>query len=171
MTFRRLIAPLTIAIILTIARGGALAQSAFPEPLPGQVGKPPVNGNSPNATVPVPEAEASDECRKEFVPLREEAERRGQLIKAASDRHAPPDEVCKLIGSFAQAEIKMIKYVEKRPAECAIPPQQIGDQLRAGHKNTEALQKRVCTLAQQMRERGPAGPTGDFWPASTLPPT
>ena len=54
---------------------------------------------------------------KEFVPLREEAEKRGKLIKAASERHAPPDEACKLIGNFGQAEIKMIKYVESQRRE------------------------------------------------------
>src|SRR5471030_1809636 len=42
----------------------------------------------------------SDACMKNFMPLREEAEKRGKLIKAASERHAPPDEACKLIESF-----------------------------------------------------------------------
>ena len=91
---------------------------------------------------------------KEFLPLREDAEKRGKLIKAASDRHAPPEEACKLIGSFGQAELKMIKYVEANGAKCGIPPQ-IPEQLRNGHKNTETMQKKVCTMAQQR----PAGPS------------
>jgi hypothetical protein len=95
---------------------------------------------------------------KGFVPLREEAEKRGKLIKAASDRHAPPDEACKLIGNFGLAEIKMIKYVETHAAKCGIPPQ-ISDQLKAGHKNTESMQKKVCQVAQQQQQRGPAGPS------------
>ena len=95
---------------------------------------------------------------KEFAPLREEAERRGKMIKAASDRHAQPDEACKLIGNFGQAEIKMIKYVEAHSANCGIPAQ-IADQLKAGHKGTEALQKKVCAVAQQVQQRGPQGPT------------
>jgi hypothetical protein len=33
-----------------------------------------------------------DACTKEFVPLRREAEERGKLIKAASERHAPPND-------------------------------------------------------------------------------
>ena len=106
---------------------------------------------------------------KGFAPLREEAERRGKLIKAASDRKAPPDEACKLIGNFGQAEIKMIKYVETNSAKCGIPPQ-IADQLRTGHKNTEKMQKQVCTMAQRHPSADPdrdevLGP-GDFWPAS-----
>jgi len=78
-----------------------------------------------------------DACAKEFVPLRREAEQRGKLIKAASERHAPPDETCKLIGNFALSEIKMIKYIEANPAKCGFRPQ-IADQLRISHKNTEA---------------------------------
>ena len=84
---------------------------------------------------------------KGFVPLREDAEKRGKLIKAASDRKASPDEACKLIGSFGQAELKMIKYVETNSAKCGIPPQ-IADQLRNGHKNTEKMQKQVCGMAR-----------------------
>ena len=83
---------------------------------------------------------------KGFVPLREEAEKRGKLIKAASDRKASPDEACKLIGNFGQAELKMIKYVETNSAKCGIPAQ-IADQLRNGHKNTEKMQKQVCGMA------------------------
>jgi hypothetical protein len=95
---------------------------------------------------------------KAFVPLREEAEKRGKQIKAASDRHAPPAEACKLIANFGQAELKMIKYIETNSAKCGIPPQ-IGDQLKAGHKNTEAMQKKVCDVAQQAQTKGPAGPS------------
>jgi len=94
---------------------------------------------------------------KEFLPLREDAERRGKLIKAASDRHAPPEEACKLIGNFGHAELKMIKYVEANAAKCGIPPQ-IPEQLKNGHKNTETMLKRVCDVAQN-QQRGPAGPS------------
>ena len=76
---------------------------------------------------------------KGFMPLREEAEKRGKLIKAASDRKAPPDEACKLISNFGAAEVKMIKYIEANAAKCGIPPQ-IGDQLKNSHKNTEQMQ-------------------------------
>ena len=90
--------------------------------------------------------------------MREEAEKRGKLIKAASDRHAPPDEACKLISSFGAAEIKMIAYIKTNSAKCGIP-EQIGDQLKNGHKNTEKMQKQVCNVAQQAATRAPAGPS------------
>jgi len=77
------------------------------------------------------------------VVLREEAEKRGKLIKTAGERHAPPDEACKLIASFSQAEVKVIEYVETHAAKCGIPPQ-IADQLKSGHKSAEAMQWKVC---------------------------
>jgi hypothetical protein len=101
---------------------------------------------------------AGEACMKEFMPLREDAEKRGKMIKAASDRHAGPDEACKLIKNYSQAEVKMLKYIESHQAKCGIPPQ-IGDQLKAGHKNTEALEVKVCNVAQQMQQRGPTGPS------------
>jgi hypothetical protein len=140
LIIRRLIVPLAAAVVIVHA-GQALAQSAFPAPLPSagviknDPAFPPVNGAAPAVSVGAPpsssfpvngaapvtgsafergpappsQAGAADECMKGFMPLREDAEKRGKLIKAASDRHAAPAEACKLIGSFGQAEIKMIK--------------------------------------------------------------
>jgi hypothetical protein len=175
---RRLIVPLTIAVV-TIHAGQAFAQGAFPAPLPnGQAAPagnaspfPPVNGAAPVAATgaspfpatgaaPIagggmggpPSSGGADACMKAFVPLREEAEKRGKLIKVASDRKASPDEACKLIRNYSAAEIKMLKYVETNSAKCGIPPQ-IADQLRNGHKNTEKMQAQVCNVAQQQAQQ------------------
>jgi hypothetical protein len=125
----------------------------------------PVNGAAPvtgsafeRGPAPPSQAGPGEDCMKAFLPLREEAEKRGKLIKAASDRHAPPDEACKLIGNFGKAEINMIKYVEGHAAKCGIPPQ-VADQLKTGHKNTEKMEKQVCAVAQQAQTRAPAGPS------------
>jgi hypothetical protein len=179
---RRLIVPLTVAVV-SFHAGHVFAQGAFPAPLPNQNASPfpPVNGAAPSAAVGAPSpfpsqgaapvagggfgggpppqaAGGQDACMKGFVPLREEAEKRGKMLKAASDRKATPDEACKLIGNFGAAEIKMIKYVETNSAKCGIPPQ-IADQLKNGHKNTEKMQTQVCNVAQQAATRGPAGPS------------
>jgi hypothetical protein len=123
-------------------------------------GAAPVEGSAFGGPGPAAPSQAAggEDCMRQFVPLREEAEKRGKLIKAASDRHAPPDEACKLIGNYGQAEIKMIKFVESHQAKCGIPPQ-VSDQMKAGHKNTETLLKKVCAVAQQAATRGPAGPS------------
>jgi hypothetical protein len=91
---------------------------------------------------------------KGFMALREEAEKRSKLIKAAGARHAAPDEFCKLFENFGQVEVKMIKYVEANSAKCGIPAT-VPDQLKKNHGNTENYQKQACTVAQQR----PAGPS------------
>jgi hypothetical protein len=184
---RRLIVPLTFAVV-TLHAGHGFAQGAFPAPLPnGQAAPasnaspfPPVNGAAPSASIGAPSpfptngaapltgsafergpappsGGPAEACMKSFMPLRAEAEKRGKMIKAASDRHATPDEACKLIGNYSAAELKMIKYVEANATKCGIPPQ-IAEQLKGGHKNTEKMQKQVCTVAAQ-RPTGPAGPS------------
>jgi hypothetical protein len=192
----RSMVPLMLAAAFIVQAAPAGAQNPFPAPLPNQGGVirndpafPPVNGGAPSGggfpsggAAPVtgaggfgpppgaaPQAGGADACMKNFVPLREDAEKKGKAIKAASDRHAGPDEACKLIASFGKAEQKMISYVETNAAKCGIPPQ-IGDQLKAGHKNTEAMQAKVCNVAQQMQNRAPAGPSlSDVVGSSTAP--
>jgi len=161
-------------------------QAAAASPPANDPAFPPVNGSAPTASIgapasPFPSAGVApvmggaggfgpppgarppqggppDACMKAFIPLREDAEKKGKMIKAASDRHAMPDEACKLIGNYAAAETKMISYVDKNSEKCGIPPQ-IADQLKAGHKGTESLKTKVCNAAEQMKTRGPAGPT------------
>jgi hypothetical protein len=102
-----------------------------------------------------------DACMKEFVPLRQEAEARGRLIKAASERHASPGEACELIGSFAQSEIRMIGYVDANATKCAIAPEVV-DELRAAYNRTEVMRKKICAVAQQAPGRGPVGDFDDM---------
>src|SRR3954468_21075186 len=150
LIIRRLIVPLTVAALAALM-GEAGAQGAFPAPLPNQAAPanaspfPPVNGAAPSASTsgpspfnngaaPIsgsafdrgpapPSGGPSEACMKGFVPLREDAEKRGKLIKAASERKAQADETCKLIESYSQAEIKMMKYIQLNSAKCGIPPQ------------------------------------------------
>jgi len=194
---RRLIVPLTMALF-AVAGSQANAQGAFPAPLPGAAAPandsafPPVDGMNPRPMIGAPPAFPSggappvsggfsqappqggppggEDCMKQFLPLRTEAEKRGALIKAASDRRAPPDEACKLIKSFAQAELKMIKYIETNAQKCGIPAQ-VPEQMKKGHKGTEVMEKKVCDAAQQVQQRGPAGPSlSDVLGSSTAAP-
>jgi hypothetical protein len=108
-------------------------------------------------------------CMKEFLPLREDAEKKGKLLRAASDKHATAEEACKLIKNYGVAESKMISYIEGHSSKCGIPPQ-IGEQLKTGHKNTENMQQKVCAVAQQAQART-AGPSlSDMLGSSTALP-
>ncbi len=136
------------------------AQAAAPVAAPAASSPFPSQGAAPFGGAPQgPTSGAADACMKGFVPLRQEAEKRGKLIKDASDRKAPPDVACKLIGNYSAAEVKMIKYVEANAQKCGIP-QQVTDQLKAGHKNTEGLLQKVCGVAQQMvQQKAAAAPS------------
>lgn len=147
---------------------GAAPAAAAPSPAFGRAPAPssafgaapasfPAAGASPFAAPPT-QGGPPDNCMKEFLPLREEAEKRGHALKAASDKHQGPDVACKLIGNFIQAEVKMMKYIETNSARCGIPPQ-ISEQLKKGHKSSEAMQEKICNAAANMKSQGPAGPS------------
>jgi hypothetical protein len=148
MVHRQVLFALAVFVSLS---GMVLAQSTFPAPLPGDNSPssvPPATGRAPGAaSFPAP---PQGECMNEFLPLRQEAERRGQLIREASGRHASPGEACKLIGNFVQAETKMIEYVQVKSAVCGIPSN-ILDQLNMGHKHTVEMKTRICNEATQKR--------------------
>jgi len=96
------------------------------------------------------------------------AETKAKLIQAAGKSKAPPQEACKLIGNFAQAEAKMIKFVDGHMQKCGIPAQ-VAQQMKKGHANTTQLQQRVCAAAQQ-QQAGPAGPSlSEALGSATLP--
>ena len=125
--------------------------SAFPSN-----GAPPVGGGgfgAPQQAGPP----GGEDCMKGFMPLRQDAEKRGAAIKAASERKAPPEEACKLISAFSQSEVKMISYIEANAQKCGIPPS-VSQQMKTGHKNTEGMRAKVCNVAQQQQQRGPVAP-------------
>jgi hypothetical protein len=142
---------------------GAAPAASFGQPsaFPSN-GAAPIAGGAPTQPMGAPPpapggAGPSEACMKGFVPLREEAEKRGKLIKAASERHAAADEACKLIENYSHAELKMMEYVKLNQAKCGIPPQ-ITEQMKKGHVGTEAMIKKVCGMAQAQKA-GPAGPS------------
>ena len=162
-------------MLVALATFSAMAQapSPFPAPLPGEQTTSPLATfpTSPNASAPPfsstapwpdPPPAPDNPCVGEFRPLRAEAERRGQLLRAASERHAAPEEACRLMGEFIAAEVKMMKYVELKGSACGIP-RNIMDQLNSGHKHSEDMRTRICTAAAATRKRWPEGTvTTDF---------
>jgi hypothetical protein len=112
-------------------------------------------------------------CFKDFVPLREAAEKRANMIKNASERKAPRPEVCQLFKNFAVAEAKVVKFVTDNQSACQIPPQAVS-QMKANHDRTMKTRDQVCAagpmgaapgapppgprLSDELGVRGVAGP-------------
>jgi hypothetical protein len=82
-------------------------------------------------------------CFKEFVPLRDAAEQKGLLIKAAVERKADRQEVCKLFKVYAAAESKVMKFITENKEQCQVPQQAV-NQMQANHDRTVKTRDQVC---------------------------
>jgi hypothetical protein len=109
------------------------------------MGAPPpgARGGGPQAGPP---GEQEPPCFKEFLALRQEAQKKASLINAAKDRNPPPtrEEMCQTIKTFAAAEAKVIKFVVDNQASCGIPGDAI-TQMKAGQAQTVKFRTTVCS--------------------------
>ncbi len=110
---------------------------------------------------------------RDFLPLKEEAQKRGGLIQAAANRKAARQEVCQLFKNFEASEAKVVKYVTTNQAQCHIPPEAVS-QMKANHDRTVKTRTQVCAsgpmgaapgtpppgpkLSDELGVRGVAGP-------------
>jgi hypothetical protein len=155
-------------------------ETAPAAPLPG-TGAAPAMGAPQQAATPrgapqsAPPGEQEPPCFKQFVALRQEAQKKANLINTAKDRNPPPtrEEMCQVVKNFAAAEGKVIKFVVDNQASCGIPPEAI-TQMKAGATQTAKFRTAVCTggpaaakaapppgpkLSDELGIRGIAGPT------------
>ena len=89
-----------------------------------------------------------------FPALREEVEKGGALIKAASARKASREEVCPIFKSFAAKEGKMLAFLETNQKLCGVPPK-IVTQVKANHAKTVQLRNTVCSTGPAAPAAGP----------------
>jgi hypothetical protein len=132
------VAPLVI--LTALAAPGASAQM-FTGPTGQMAAPPPQQGMPP--------------CMAEFVPLRQEAEKRAGAVKAGAERKASREEICALFKSFSDAEVKVIKYLTTNATACGIPPQAIAE-TKASHGRTTTTMQKICS-AQAVGEGRPRG--------------
>ncbi len=108
------------------------------------------------AQAPPPMGGQQPPCMNDFMPLRNDAEKKAAAVRAAHDKKATPQEACRLIGAFAEAEGKVLKYVEKNGSWCGIP-QQVVQGMKTNHAHTEELRRQICMAAANPPR--PPGPT------------
>jgi len=95
-------------------------------------------------------------CIKAFLKLRDETGKKADAIRAASEKHATPQEACALFNAFFAAEVKMIKYAADNSRSCGIPPE-VEVNLKKGHAHTADIRGKVCQAAA--RPAQPAAPS------------
>lgn len=139
-------APAAAAAPSAFDRGAAPMGGGFG----GGMGGPPGGGGGPSAE--------QQDCMKQFGPLREDAEKRANLVRAASQKKASPQEACKLIGNFHAAEGKLLKFVTSKQKACGIPAE-IPSQMKAGHARTSQMLKQVCNVANAPQSGPAAAPS------------
>jgi hypothetical protein len=136
----------------------AAAQMLGPGMGPG-MGFPGAGGGAPNfnsaPAAPPPGQQQMPPCFKEFTPIREEAQKRADILKAAMMKKVPREEACGLIKSFAAAEAKVVKFVTANAQGCGIPPQAI-TAMKTNHERTVKMETQVCSAAAgPQRQTGP----------------
>ena len=82
-------------------------------------------------------------CMVEFAKLRDDVQKRGLAAKAAGQRKASREEMCKHITAFSAAELKWVKYTETNVTSCGIPAEVV-QQLKQVHTNTEQTKEKIC---------------------------
>jgi len=154
MTLRRL--PILLIAALLAPAVPAAAQTFQPVPSQG-FGQP---------LAPAPQQQQPP-CMTDFVRLRTDTEKKAAAVRAASERHATPQEACKLFNVFIAAEDAMIKFIKDNSSWCGIPPQVL-TQIQQGHTAASNVRTRVCQVAA--RPQGPAAPSlSDALGANSVP--
>ncbi|HTV37110.1 MAG TPA: hypothetical protein VMF12_11835 [Xanthobacteraceae bacterium] len=85
-----------------------------------------------------------------FIPLRDDAKQKAELIMAAEKRHADPKELCTIVSRFYIAEGAALKFLESNKTWCGIPEQAITG-AKATHEKTLRFRDMVCNAGAQRR--------------------
>jgi hypothetical protein len=101
---------------------------------------------------PGPGGAGAQQCMAEFAKLRDEVQSKGMAAKAAGQKKASREEMCKLITSYSASEAKWVEFTKTGVTNCGIPPQ-IATQLKDVHAHTEKTKEQICAA-------GPAGGGG-----------
>ena len=95
-------------------------------------------------------------CMKDFIPLRDDTEKKASAVRAASKRKATPQEACGLFNALLAAQDKLTKFVEANGTWCGIPPPVV-KQIKDSQVHANAIRVKVCEIAAH--PPAPAGPS------------
>jgi len=95
-------------------------------------------------------------CFKDFIPIREDAEKKAKAVQAASKRKPTPQEACRLFTALVAAQDKLAKFAAANVQSCGIP-QEVAKQIKTAMTQTDEVRVKICDVAA----RGPvqSGPS------------
>jgi len=118
------VAPYAVAFAFALATS-ASAQMFGPAPAP-------------------PAAQQGPPCMAQFVPLRQEAEKRAAAIKAGAEHKAAREQLCTLFKSFSEAEAKVVNFLVANQTNCGIPAKAVTES-SANHRKTQVTAQKICS--------------------------
>ena len=144
------------------AQGQAPAASPFPPPPPpGQTGvfEAPSSGAQGSPFPPAsqqsvfPQGGASPfgapaqpqmppQCQS-FVKIRDDARAKADKVGQISKKHGDRKDMCAAVTRFAEAEAKVVKFLEENKTACGIPNEAVKG-AQQGHANTMKFRETVC---------------------------
>lgn len=100
------------------------------------------------ASAQAPQAPPGASPCQGFLPLRNEAQKRGMAIGEAEKRHADRKQMCKLVTVFSTAEEKALKFLQTNMVWCGVPQQAVSAAKEA-HLKTVKFREIVCAPAPE----------------------
>jgi hypothetical protein len=147
------VAALAVAPMPALAQGWPAPQGGMGAPAGAPMGAAPgaPMGAAPGAPMGAsaapgsawPSSQGPPPCVAEFMRLRDVVQKTGLAAKAGHDKNVSREEMCKLIGSFAEAEEKWVKYTVTNASGCGIPAEAV-KQIRTNHEHTAMIHKQIC---------------------------
>ncbi len=107
-------------------------------------------------------------CADEFMPLRNDAQTKGQAIKAAIDRKVERAEICKIFRTFVAAEAKVVKFVTNNGSRCSVPADAV-KVMKSNHSKSVTMSNRVCNAAAGPAAAPPPPSLSDALGTSRIP--
>ena len=77
-------------------------------------------------------------------------DKRFEAVKTTMAKRPSASEACSTLTRFTQAEVTLLKYVEKNSPTCSFPPGLL-DNIKASNAKSEGYRKQACTAAQQQQ--------------------
>ncbi len=99
------------------------------------------------ASAQVPQGVGGSPCNG-FLPLRNDAQKKGMAIGIAEKQHPDRTKMCKLVTVFSAAEEKALKFLEANMVWCGVPQQAVTSAKEA-HAKTLKFREVVCAPAPE----------------------
>jgi hypothetical protein len=141
-----------LSLVAVLAMASAQSATAQFGGMPGMPGSPGMGGFGGPPAEPQP---GPPPACLQLMTIRDETQKNGAAIAAASKRKAEPVEACKLFKAFIASEAKFIQGMSDNMALCGVPAQAI-KQYQEGHGKASLIAKQVCDAAEHPRQAGPS---------------